>query len=177
MYRKLSAKGVDICWAGILLDLESFYKGLITYFHVLISGPRVILDGRSFGSICSARSKSFRRIALSTKPPPNLMLLMNCVANFARCLGSNRPNRVLALSSLSGRDTSGVRLLLAPVDNSVVLTVFDMNLSEKVFSYFVSSRQDFLKNVAPFWNISHRARPYAHISHFGRSSASIGDRS
>jgi hypothetical protein len=173
MYRKLSTKGVDICRAEILLSLESFYKGLITYFHVLMSGPRVILDGRSFGSICNARSKNFRRIALSTKPPPNLMLLMNCVANFARCLGSNRPNRVLTLSSLSGMDTSGIRLLLAPADNSVVLTVFD----EKVFSYFVSSRQDFLKNVAPFWNISHRARPYAHISHFGRSSASIGDRS
>jgi hypothetical protein len=176
MYRKLGTKGVDICRADMLLDLGTLYKGLITYFHVLISGPRVILEGLSFGSICSARSKNFRRIALSIKPPPNFILLMNCIANFARCLGSNRPNKVLALSSLSGREALGVLPFLPSMGESALIPVLSLKLSEEAFSYIFSSRQDFLKYIAPSWNISHSARPYAHISHLGRSSGSIGDR-
>lgn len=146
----------------------------MTYFHVLISGPRVIFDGLSFGSTCKARCRNFRRMALSTKPPPNFILPINSVANLARCLGSNRPKRVLAFSSLSRMGSSDSE---ASGGKFATVPVFDMRLSGRIFWFVASSGQLFLKKVAPFWKISHKAKPYAHISHLGRSTGSIGDKS
>ena len=72
-------------------------------------------------------------MALSTKPPPNFRLPINSVANLARCLGSNRPKIVLALSSLWSRGASDSEAILASAGKFAAVLVFDIRLSGHVF--------------------------------------------
>jgi hypothetical protein len=102
---------------------------------------------------------------------------MKSFANFARCLGSKRPKRVLALSPLCESNPSELRLLVEKLDKSGIPPAFENKLFEEAFSYVVSSSHVFWKKVFPFWNTSHKAKPYAHMSHLGRSAGSIGDKS